>query len=292
MKKLFLIFIILCLFGLGVAGYLAYQEYGSKLLLMLPESLGGVSTSGDGSTDSEPSGEKLVGEGVPGTAPGGDVSTEGWKTYIDTELGLEFMYPDYLEELVSGERSPFSVRDVTEIVDDYAQYADEGCPSTCGRFTSDPDLLDRQFTMLDQLPSGDSCELDPALEESVRKEFILLTGGSGNKHVVSSVANGDGDCVLKFIEEDGFAVDLDNYFYKVGFKKGDKVIDARFRVFDRAFPEAKVVWDSFGYSEDGSCDADCFNEMMEYYKTVDLNAAPAKGAIEVYDALVGSLKVL
>lgn len=218
--------------------------------------------------------------------------TSGWD--LVAQSGVQFYYPPYLGDLVDNKQLSVSVRTKREIIEEYAeQKKSGGCPSTCGRLTEDPTLLEKQFTLLSSLSNQPECVLSPGFKEDVKQNFILFTEGIGNKVDISSQKTSQGNCVLRIIEADGFDVALKNYLYKAGFMAGDKVIEMTASLFPaKGFAKVEALWSSFGCDcAPLGCDAYCYDKEAAYYQSFSLNDPIVKEVTSTYDQILTTLSL-
>jgi len=220
--------------------------------------------------------------------------TANWKTYRNEKYGFEFKYPSHLHSLISSNRTIISAKTKQEIIDEYQEYQKSGgCPSTCGILAENQNLLQKQLLILSKINEQPDCILTDDYKKEVEDDFILFTRALGNKINISGIKTIQKKCGLKIIEFDGFDVSLTNYYYKAGFINENKIIEISFEIFPHnAFEKVDKLWLSFGASLDGSCDASCYNNEVEYYEKFNLNDDVVKEVISTYDLILSTFKFL
>lgn len=216
----------------------------------------------------------------------------GWKTYASQDGLLTFKYPTNMGKLISSKQFGISVRSKQEIIDGYKKFKDGGCPGPCGQFVGDPILLQKQFDILAKMNTLSNCVLSKQDYEEVKNNFILFTGGIGNKFLVEGIKTTNGKCGLKIIESDGFDVSLSNFYYKIGFFVGDKVININLPVFPyNTFREVDDMWKSFGADLTNEiCSSACYEKEVEYYKNFNVVNDIEKGVIKTYDQIISTIR--
>ena len=266
---------------LVVIGVFAYQNYLLKQQIDYSK------------TTSSPRPSVINPSVVPSTTSTPD-PTADWETYQSQDNFLTFRYPKELENLIFGKKVKqfdLSIKSKQEIMDEYKKYEESGCPSTCGMFVNDPDLLQKQFDVLDKIANSPDCTLSIADKEEIENNFILFTGGIGNKYQVETVKNANDKCGLKIIESDGFDVSLGNFYYKVGFLINDKIVDIKFNIFPyNVSKEVDDLWTSIGFDLTNlSCDATCGEKEIEYFKKFSINNKIEKQMISTYNQIISTL---
>jgi len=220
--------------------------------------------------------------------------TANWKTYRNEKYRFEFKYPSYLDNLISSKQTNISAKTKQEIIDEYQEYQKSGgCPSTCGILAENQNLLQKQLLILSKINEQPDCILADDYKKEVKDDFILFARALGNKIDISGIKTIQKKCGLKIIEFDGFDVSLTNYYYKVGFMNENKIIEISFKIFPHnAFDKVDKLWSSFGAGLDGSCDASCYNNEVEYYEKFNLNDDLVKEVISTYDLILSTFKFL
>jgi len=227
----------------------------------------------------------------PSVTPTSD-PTAGWKTY--SKNGVEFKYPQNLEEYLKSKQFSLSAQTKQEIINKYQKYGESGgCPGTCNRFAEDPSLLQTQFNLLSQVNNFNQCELTNDYKQAIFKDFVYLEGAIQNKLDIKGIKIDD-LCGLRIIDKDGYDVSLFNVNYKVGFIKGDKVVEIIFKIFPfNAFNSVDKLWQSFGCDiPTQSCGGETATKETDYFEKFNLNDPIAKEVIAVYDQIMSTFKFI
>jgi|GEM_PF-6601662 hypothetical protein len=213
------------------------------------------------------------------------------KTYKSQDNYVTFEYPAKLSDLISSKQFSISIKTKQEIIDEYAQYKESGCPSTCGRFVDDPALLLKQFDILTTVGNSPTCAISTTDQEEIKKDYILHTGGIGGKKLVEGIKTSNGQCGLKFIESDGFDVSIRNYYYKTSFIVDNNIVDIRFNIFPfDSFESVDKLWSDIGYDDTSGCDATCYEKETDYFMSFSVDNKIEKEVIQAYDQIISSIK--
>jgi len=213
------------------------------------------------------------------------------QTYVDEKGGISFQYPNYLSDVIRSKGTAVEVVTKQSLVEKYKGYGEGGCPANCGRLAQDPNFLQQQFDILSELDNQPSCVLSDLYKEQIEKNFVLFTGGIPGKLDVSGLTFPNGKCALRLIESDGFDVSLTNFYYKVSFMDGDKIIFVQFKLFPEAkgFKAVEDLWHSFGWA-DGICGTDCYDKEVAYFQKVTMNNPVVTEVTEAYDKIMRSIR--
>jgi len=216
----------------------------------------------------------------------------GWKIYTSQDDMLTFKYPTNLEKLISSKQFGISIRTKQEIIDGYKKYKDGGCPGACSSLLNDPALLQKQFDILTKMDTSSNCVLSKQDYVEIKNDFILFTGGISNKFLIEGIKTINGQCGLKIVESDGFDVSLSNFYYKIGFLVGDKVININLPIFPyNAFREVDDMWKSFGADLNNlTCDTACYEKEIKYFKNFNVANDIEKGVIKTYDEIISTIQ--
>lgn len=266
-KKTLILIIILFILAIGLSG-IAFWLYQSRSITLTPTP--------------SPSTAALV-------SPTPQSSLKSF-----TQNGLQFSYPPNLEPLVHDKSLSISLRSKTSIREEYEQYRQgEGCLGNCGLFVDNPTLLDRQFALLEELNLQPECVLSPEYIDNLKKEFILFQGGLGQSYEITSLKLNSGICALKFIEYDGYDVDLRNIYYKLGFIQNDQLIRFTATLFpNQGIQSIDRLRQDFGYSQEGACDSACLDRETAYFESFNLHDPAIQEVISIYDQLISTLTLL
>lgn len=211
-----------------------------------------------------------------------------WKTYFGE--GFTFRYPGYLGEFFKSKSFVFSSRTKQEIVDEYQKFKEGGCPpGVCGRFIENPDLLQRQFSLLSELTTFSDCVLTTNYTAKIKKEFILFSKAIQDILEVSGIKI-DNFCGLKIIDKDGYDVFLGNINYTVGLIKDDKVISISLKLFPLISTSERMnkLWSYFGCDINGGCSPN--SRESDYFINFSPNDRIPKDIISVYDQVLSTFK--
>ena len=269
---------VIILLLLGATGIFAYQNYQLKISQNVAQPISSPKTvAATASPLALPS---------PVTKP-----LTNFETYKNQDGSVEFQYQSDLSSLITSKQFSLSIKSKQEIIDNYDQYKETGCPSTCGRLVDDPSLLQKQFDILTKVSNSSTCTISTTDKEEIEKDYILQTGGIGGKKLVEGIKTNDGQCGLKIIESDGFDVSLMNYFYKVGFLIDNKIIDIRFNIFPHdSFESVDRLWSNFGYDSSMGCDAECNKMESDYFLKFNTENQIEKEVIKAYDQIISTIK--
>lgn len=215
-----------------------------------------------------------------------------WKTFTSQDGFLTFKYPTNMEKLISGKQFSVSIRSKQEIIDGYEKFKHGGCPSTCGQLVDNPILLQKQFDILAKMNTLSNCVLSKQDYEEIKNNFILFTGGIGNKFLVEGIKTINGKCGLKIIESDGFDASLSNFYYKIGFLVGDKVININLPIFPyNTFREVDDMWKNFDADlTNQTCDAACYKKEVGYLNNFNVANVVEKQVIKTYDQIISTIR--
>lgn len=211
-----------------------------------------------------------------------------WKTYFGE--GFSFRYPEYLREFFKSKNFVFSSRTKQEIIDEYQKFKGGGCPpGVCGRFIENPDLLQRQFSLLSELTTFSDCVLTINYTAKIKKEFILFSKAIQDILEVSGIKI-DNFCSLKIIDKDGYDVFLGNINYTVGLINEDKVVKISLKLFPLISTSERMnkLWSYFGCDIDGSCSPN--SRESDYFINFNPNDRIPKDIISVYDQILSTFK--
>ncbi len=272
--------IILIIFLLlGATGIFAYQNYQLKQKMV--------------DRQPTPSPQNLISSPSLISSTPTDESNTDLKAYTSQDNFVEFQYPEELSSLINSKQFSLSSKTKQEIVDNYEKYKESGCPSNCGILTDDPTLLQKQFDILTKISNSSTCTISTDDKKAIEKDFILFTGGIGSKKQIEGIKTKNGQCGLKFIESDGFDVSINNYYYKVGFIKDNKIIDIRFNIFpNNSFKSVDNLWSNIGYdSTTRSCDATCYEKEADYFEKFNIENKIEKEVIQAYDQIISTIEL-
>ena len=271
--------IIILLSTIGILGYKYYelQEKVNKLQQPTPKSLP----------------QLMVRSPSPIVSPSQTSDTnKDLNTYTSQDNFVKFQYPKELSSLINSKQFSLSSKTKQEIVDNYEKYKESGCPSNCGLLVGDPTLLQKQFDILTKISNLSTCTISTDDKKVIEKDFILFTGGIGSKKQIEAIKTKNDQCGLKFIESDGFDVSINNYYYKFGFIKDDKIIDIRFNIFPHnSFKSVDNLWSNIGYdSATRSCDATCYTKEADYFEKFNIENKVEKEVIQAYDQIISTIE--
>jgi len=215
-----------------------------------------------------------------------------WKTYTSQDGFLTFKYPTNLEKLFSSKQFGISIKTKQEIINGYEQFKDGGCPGACSLLLNDAALMQKQFDILAKMNTLSNCVLSTRDREEIKKDFILFTGGIGQKFLVEGIKTINGKCGLKIIESDGFDASLSNFYYKIGFLVDDTVININLPIFPyNAFREVDDMWKSFGVDlTNQACDTACYEKEVKYLKSFNVNGSVEKAVAKTYDQIISTIR--
>jgi len=275
-KRLVFGLLLLFLIIFGAAGSLAYQDYQLKWKLANKD-------------PQPPSPPKPTVKPTVTLTP--DL-TDDWLTYKSQDNSFSFKYPPNLKGLIPNKQFNVSAKSKQEIIEEYEKYKETGCPGICGKLAQNPALLQKQFEILSKVNNLSDCSLSASNKKEVKEDFILFTGGAGNKITIEGIKTNSGKCGLKIIGFYGFDVSMTNIHYKAGFFVKDKIIKLNFDLFPyNAFEKVDEFWLNLGFDLTNlSCDESCGRKEADYFEKLNLNNDLEKEIEKTYDKIISSLQ--
>ncbi len=219
-------------------------------------------------------------------------SQSEWLTFTTSDGSLTLKHPAGMNKSFLSERSPVTVQTTNQIRTYYQEEAKQGCPGRCGSFKNSPELLGRQFELLQAVAQSPSCEKDTALRQAVEKDFILFHLGVGRATNTNLLRTDSGLCVVSIVESDGFDVALSNFEYEVAFRQGDTIYNMTLPIFTRdQITEIDAIWQGIG-DHNGSCDGECLEAEGEYYGTVNFATDPLAKLLQLYSDITKTMRMV
>ena len=223
-----------------------------------------------------------------------NVKISDLKVYYTQDGFLSFKYPANLEKMIYSKKFNLSIGSKQDITDEFAQYKDGGCPSTCGQLVADPVLFQKQFDILSRMNTLTDCVLTPKDKQEIKDNFILFSGGINGKYEIVGIKTDLNECGLKIIQSDGFDASLSNMNYNVSLFVNNEIININFPLFPHGvFANVDMMWKNFGFDSANSiCDATCLKNQLEYYNKFSIDNDIEKEVISTYDQIIKSLKFI
>ncbi len=219
-------------------------------------------------------------------------SQSEWLTFTTPDGTMTLKHPAGMSKSYLSERSPVTVQTTNQIRAYYQEEARQGCPALCGAFKNSPELLERQFELLQAVAQSQTCENDTALRQAVEKDFILFHLGVGRATKTNLLRTDSGLCVVSIVESDGFDVALSNFEYEVAFRQGDTIYNMTIPIFTRdQITEIDAIWQGIG-DHNGSCDGKCLEAEGEYYGTVNFAADPLAKLLQLYSDITKTMRMV
>ncbi len=157
--------------------------------------------------------------------------------------------------------------------------ANGGCPGRCGELLADPELYEKQFTMLEQ---STQCGYTESYKEDIKKHFRLFSYAIGGPEYVREVYNEDlGVCGFVTVGFSGYDVSVGNFYYSAKFVVGEEVVALSFQLLPRTI--FSDVDEEIYYSKD-------FDEFDYYQNKFSYDNDIVLTMISRYDAIVASLE--
>ena len=219
---------------------------------------------------------------------------ESLNTYNNDDKTYSFRYPEvFWPYLLNRKTEGFTITTENEIRQNFDTIVDSqggACPGVCGRLTSNPDLLQKQFDILAGLEEKEICSLTDEEKEDIEKNFMLFNVGISSKKVVEAIETSRGVCALKVVDIDGYDASLSNVYYKLSFLKEGVIVNHSFHLFPHNIITTNNLWKEIGYDvENGSCDGECYEKEVEYLENLDLEKGLEKTMISIYDQISRSV---